>query len=92
VIAAFAELAGALIDAPPAAGCAQHSLTLDYLEDAPAGSALYARARRFLGNVHIEIRASDNRVLVARATLSVRGQASGASGAGDPLAQPIYPN
>jgi uncharacterized protein (TIGR00369 family) len=91
VVAAFAELAGALVDTQALVAVTHRSLILDYLNDAPAGSALYARARLVNGAVRIEIRASDTRILVARATLLVRGAASVAAPA-DPQAQPIYPN
>ena len=91
VVAAFTELAGALVDAPTALGMAHRSLVLDYLDDAPAGSALYARARLVTGNVSIEIRASDSGTLVARATLTAAGPTR-LPEPGDPYAQPIYPN
>jgi acyl-coenzyme A thioesterase PaaI-like protein len=91
VVAAFAELAGALVNTPAQAGVRARSLVLDYIADAPAGSALYARARSLGGNVRIEIRASDSQVLVARATLAGVGLAPD-TGPTEPPAQPIYPN
>lgn len=74
VIAAFGDLAGTIAARSRPGRAAQPlAVYLEYLADAPAGSALYARARLVAGNVLVEIYASGTQSRVARATLTERG-------------------
>lgn len=88
VIAALTELVGAVL----APGAAARTLRLDYVNDAPAGSALYARGRRFRGDLLIEIFASDTQALLAHAALLIRQTPGPAPAPEPPHHQPTYPN
>jgi acyl-coenzyme A thioesterase PaaI-like protein len=89
ILAAFADLTGQRTLESSAAGSGEpRTISVEYFGVASAGQQLHGRGSLVDDAIHIEIRTSDDRTLVARARIAL----TGAAPAVPSHRQPIYPN